>query len=139
MKDVPPRLHRLTALSLSRRRLMVGGAAIAFAGSAGIGPVGAQTPKPMRVGVHKGVVFVPALLLQSILGAEWKVELSYFGSPADMANAIASHSIDIGYTGVTIAAIARSKGCRSFLLRVRRARAQPSLWGPKRPFIKWRT
>jgi ABC-type nitrate/sulfonate/bicarbonate transport system substrate-binding protein len=110
MKDVPPQLHRLTALSLSRRRLMVGGAAIAFAGSAGIGPVGAQTPKPMRVGVHKGVVFVPALLLQSILGAEWKVELSYFGSPADMANAIASHSIDIGYTGVTIAAIARSKG-----------------------------
>ncbi|MBS0529659.1 MAG: ABC transporter substrate-binding protein [Proteobacteria bacterium] len=110
MKDVPPRPHRLTALSLSRRRLLAGGAAIAVAGSKGIGAAAAQTPKLMRVGVHKGLVFVPALLLQSILGQAWKVELSYFGSPADMANAIVSHSIDIGYTGVTIAAIARSKG-----------------------------
>jgi NitT/TauT family transport system substrate-binding protein len=60
--------------------------------------------------VHKGVVFVPSLLLQSLLDASWQVELSYFGSPADMANAIVSRSIDVGYTGATIAAIARSKG-----------------------------
>ena len=50
----------------------------------------AIAPKTMRVGVHKGVVFVPSLLLQPILGAAWNVELSYFGSPADMANAIVS-------------------------------------------------
>jgi NitT/TauT family transport system substrate-binding protein len=96
--------------SASRRQLLVGGAAIAVAGAAGFGGASAQTPKTMRVGVHKGVVFVPSLLLQSILGSAWNVELSYFGSPADMANAIVSRSIDIGYTGVTIAAIARSKG-----------------------------
>jgi NitT/TauT family transport system substrate-binding protein len=109
MKDVSPRSHRSAAPSLSRRRVVAGGAAMAIAGIASTG-VSAQAPKLMRVGVHKGVVFVPALLLQSILGPNWKVELSYFGSPADMANAIVSHSIDIGYTGVTIAAIARSKG-----------------------------
>ncbi|MFO1109593.1 MAG: ABC transporter substrate-binding protein [Bradyrhizobium sp.] len=56
------------------------------------------------------MVFVPSLLLQQILGSAWNVELSYFGSPADMANAIVTRSIDVGYTGVTIAAIARSKG-----------------------------
>ena len=81
---------------------------MAIAGTACIGGAAAQTPKTMRVGVHKGVVFVPSLLLQSILGPAWNVELSYFGSPADMANAIVSRSIDIGYTGVTIAAIPRS-------------------------------
>jgi len=110
MSDVSPKLDRPPALILSRRRLMAGGAAMAFAGRAGMGAAAAQTPKLMRVGVHKGVVFVPALLLQSILGPAWNVELSYFGSPADMTNAIVSHSIDVGYTGVTIAAIARSKG-----------------------------
>ena len=83
---------------------------MALTGAAGLGRAAAQAPKTMRVGVHKGVVFVPSLLLQSILGTTWNVELSYFGSPADMANAIVSRSIDVGYTGVTIAAIARSKG-----------------------------
>ena len=110
MDDVSSKPHHSTAFSASRRRLLVGGAAMAIAGTAGIRSVAAQTPKTMRVGVHKGVVFVPSLLLQSILGAAWNVELSYFGSPADMANAIVSRSIDIGYTGATIAAIARSKG-----------------------------
>lgn len=99
-----------TAFPTSRRRLIVGGAAMALTGAAGLRRAAAQTPKTMRVGVHKGVVFVPSLLLQSILGTAWNVELSYFGSPADMANAIVSRSIDVGYTGVTIAAIARSKG-----------------------------
>ena len=94
----------------SRRQLIIGGATIAVAAAARFGAVAAQTPKTMRVGVHKGVVFVPALLLQQILGPAWRVELSYFGSPADMTNAITSRSIDVGYTGVTIAAIARSKG-----------------------------
>ena len=83
---------------------------MAIAGTAAARSAAAQTPKTMRVGVHKGVVFVPSLLLQPILGAAWNVELSYFGSPADMANAIVSRSIDVGYTGVTIASIARSKG-----------------------------
>ncbi len=83
---------------------------MAIAGTAVARSAVAQTPKTMRVGVHKGVVFVPSLLLQPILGAAWNVELSYFGSPADMANAIVSRSIDVGYTGVTIASIARSKG-----------------------------
>jgi NitT/TauT family transport system substrate-binding protein len=99
-----------TAFPTSRRRLIVGGAAMALTGAAGLRRAAAQAPKTMRVGVHKGVVFVPSLLLQSILGTAWNVELSYFGSPADMANAIVSRSIDVGYTGVTIAAIARSKG-----------------------------
>lgn len=99
-----------TAFPTSRRHLIVGGAAMALTGAAGLRRAAAQTPKTMRVGVHKGVVFVPSLLLQSILGTAWNVELSYFGSPADMANAIVSRSIDVGYTGVTIAAIARSKG-----------------------------
>ena len=98
------------SFATSRRRLIVGGAAMALAGAAGLGRAAAQAPKTMRVGVHKGVVFVPSLLLQSILGTAWNVELSYFGSPADMANAIVSRSIDVGYTGATIAAIARSKG-----------------------------
>ena len=110
MDDASPKPHNSTAFSTSRRRLIVGGAAMALAGTAGIRIAAAQAPKTMRVGVHKGVVFVPSLLIQSLLGAAWQVELSYFGSPADMANAIASRSIDIGYTGVTIAAIARSKG-----------------------------
>jgi NitT/TauT family transport system substrate-binding protein len=110
MDDVSPKPHLSTAFSTSRRRLIVGGAAMALAGTAGIRGAAAQTPKTMRIGVHKGVVFAPSLLLQSLLGDAWKVELSYFGSPADMANAIVSRSIDIGYTGVTIAAIARSKG-----------------------------
>jgi NitT/TauT family transport system substrate-binding protein len=99
-----------TAFPTSRRRLIVGGAAMALTGAAGLRRAAAQAPKTMRVGVHKGVVFVPSLLLQSILGTAWNVELSYFGSPADMANAIVSRSIDLGYTGATIAAIARSKG-----------------------------
>lgn len=99
-----------TAFPTSRRHLIVGGAAMALTGAAGLRRAAAQAPKTMRVGVHKGVVFVPSLLLQSILGTAWNVELSYFGSPADMANAIVSRSIDVGYTGVTIAAIARSKG-----------------------------
>lgn len=99
-----------TAFPTSRRHLIVGGAAMALTGAAGLGRAAAQAPKTMRVGVHKGVVFVPSLLLQSILGTAWNVELSYFGSPADMANAIVSRSIDLGYTGATIAAIARSKG-----------------------------
>jgi NitT/TauT family transport system substrate-binding protein len=110
MDDVSSKPHHSTAFSTSRRRLIVGSAAMALAGTTGIRGAAAQTPKTMRVGVHKGVVFVPSLLLQSILGAAWNVELSYFGSPADMANAIVSRSIDIGYTGATIAAIARSKG-----------------------------
>src|SRR6201996_7234136 len=96
------------ALLTSRRRLLAGGAALALTG-AGLRPAAADA-KTMRVGVHKGVVFVPSLLLQPILGTAWNVELSYFGSPADMANAIVSRSIDVGYTGATIAAIARSKG-----------------------------
>lgn len=99
-----------TAFPTSRRHLIVGGAAMALTGAAGLRRAAAQAPKTMRVGVHKGVVFVPSLLLQSILGTAWNVELSYFGSPADMANAIVSRSIDLGYTGATIAAIARSKG-----------------------------
>ena len=108
--DVSSRQHHSIAFSTSRRRLIVGGAAMAIAEAAGIRGAAAQNPKTMRVGVHKGVVFVPSLLLQPILGVAWNVELSYFGSPADMANAIVSRSIDIGYTGATIAAIARSKG-----------------------------
>jgi NitT/TauT family transport system substrate-binding protein len=110
MGDLLSKPRHSSELFTSRRRLLVGGAAMAIAGAAGVRNVAAQTPKTMRVGVHKGVVFVPSLLLQSILGGAWNVELSYFGSPADMANAIVSRSIDIGYTGVTIAAIARSKG-----------------------------
>jgi len=110
MGDMSSKPHRSNAFTTSRRGLLVGGAAMAIAGTACIGGAAAQTPKTMRVGVHKGVVFVPSLLLQSILGPAWNVELSYFGSPADMANAIVSRSIDIGYTGATIAAIARSKG-----------------------------
>lgn len=109
MDEMPSKPSQSTTLSTSRRSLIVGGAAIALAGSAGIRRAAAEA-KTMRVGVHKGVVFVPSLLLQEILGTAWKVELSYFGSPADMANAIVSRSIDVGYTGVTIAAIARSKG-----------------------------
>lgn len=110
MDDVSSKPYHSTVFSASRRRLIVGGAAMAIAGTAAARSAAAQTPKTMRVGVHKGVVFVPSLLLQPILGAAWNVELSYFGSPADMANAIVSRSIDVGYTGVTIAAIARSKG-----------------------------
>src|SRR6185295_5831443 len=110
MGDLSSKPRHSIELSTSRRRLLVGGAAMVVAGAAGLRSAAAQTPKTMRVGVHKGVVFVPSLLLQSILGNSWNVELSYFGSPADMANAIVSRSIDIGYTGVTIAAIARSKG-----------------------------
>jgi len=109
MDEMPSKPSQSTTFSTSRRSLIVGGAAIALAGSAGVGRAAAEA-KTMRVGVHKGVVFVPSLLLQEILGTAWKVELSYFGSPADMANAIVSRSIDVGYTGVTIAAIARSKG-----------------------------
>ncbi|HEY3678305.1 MAG TPA: ABC transporter substrate-binding protein [Bradyrhizobium sp.] len=110
MDEMSSKRSQSTASSTSRRSLIVGGAAMALAGSGGIRRAAAQAAKTMRVGVHKGVVFVPALLLQEILGTAWKVELSYFGSPADMANAIVSRSIDVGYTGVTIAAIARSKG-----------------------------
>jgi NitT/TauT family transport system substrate-binding protein len=110
MDDVSSKPHHSTVFSASRRRLIVGGAAMAIAGTAAARSAAAQAPKTMRVGVHKGVVFVPSLLLQPILGAAWNVELSYFGSPADMANAIVSRSIDVGYTGVTIASIARSKG-----------------------------
>ncbi len=110
LSKVPARPSASTAFATSRRRLIVGGAAMALTGVAGLGRAAAQAPKTMRVGVHKGVVFVPSLLLQSILGTAWNVELSYFGSPADMANAIVSRSIDVGYTGATIAAIARSKG-----------------------------
>src|SRR4029079_8729316 len=110
MGDMSSKPHRSNAFTTSRRGLLVGGAAMAIAGTACIGGAAAQTPKTMRVGVHNGVVFVPSLLLQAILGPAWSVELSYSGSPADMANAIVSRSIDIGYTGATIAAIARSKG-----------------------------
>jgi NitT/TauT family transport system substrate-binding protein len=110
LSKVPAKPSASTAFPTSRRRLIVGGAAIALTGAAGLRRAAAQAPKTMRVGVHKGVVFVPSLLLQSILGTAWNVELSYFGSPADMANAIVSRSIDVGYTGATIAAIARSKG-----------------------------
>jgi NitT/TauT family transport system substrate-binding protein len=110
MDDMLSKPSASTAFPTSRRRLIVGGAAMALTGAAGLGRAAAQAPKTMRVGVHKGVVFVPSLLLQSILGTAWNVELSYFGSPADMANAIVSRSIDLGYTGATIAAIARSKG-----------------------------
>jgi NitT/TauT family transport system substrate-binding protein len=110
MDDMCSKPHHSITFSTSRRRLIIGGAAMAITGTSGSRSSIAQTPKTMRVGVHKGVVFVPSLLLQSVLGAAWNVELSYFGSPADMANAIVSRSIDIGYTGVTIAAIARSKG-----------------------------
>jgi NitT/TauT family transport system substrate-binding protein len=110
LSKVPAKPPASTAFATSRRRLIVGGAAMALTGPAGLGRAAAQAPKTMRVGVHKGVVFVPSLLLQSILGTAWNVELSYFGSPADMANAIVSRSIDVGYTGATIAAIARSKG-----------------------------
>lgn len=104
------RPHLFTKLPTSRRRLLLGGAAMAVAGAMSSKPALAQTPKTMRVGVHKGVVFVPSLLLESLLAPTWKVELSYFVSPADMANAISARSIDVGYTGVTIASIARSKG-----------------------------
>lgn len=110
MGEVVSRGQHPIASSPTRRGLILGGAAMAIAGAAGIGGAAAQTQKTMRVGVHKGVVFVPSLLLQQILGSAWNVELSYFGSPADMANAIVTRSIDVGYTGVTIAAIARSKG-----------------------------
>lgn len=110
MGEVISRRQNPIACSPTRRSLIIGSAAMAIAGAAGTGGAAAQAPKLMRVGVHKGVVFVPSLLLQQFLGSAWNVELSYFGSPADMANAIVSRSIDIGYTGVTIAAIARSKG-----------------------------
>jgi NitT/TauT family transport system substrate-binding protein len=110
MDALSPKPHVSTAILTSRRGLIISGAAMALAGAAGTRGAAAQSPKTMRIGVHKGVVFVPSLLLQSLLGTAWKAELSYFGSPADMANAIVSRSIDIGYTGVTIAAIARSKG-----------------------------
>jgi NitT/TauT family transport system substrate-binding protein len=110
MADASLKPDRSSAVPTSRRRLLLGGAAIAIAGTAGVRGVAAQAARTMRVGVHKGVVFVPSLLIQTLLGSGWQVELSYFGSPADMANAIVSRSIDIGYTGVTIAAIARSKG-----------------------------
>jgi ABC-type nitrate/sulfonate/bicarbonate transport system substrate-binding protein len=110
MSETSARPSHPNALLTSRRRLLAGGAALALTGAAATGRAAAQAPKTMRVGVHKGVVFVPSLLLQQILGAAWNVELSYFGSPADMANAIVSRSIDVGYTGATIAAIARSKG-----------------------------
>lgn len=110
MADASLKPDRSSAVPTSRRRLLLGGAAIAIAGTAGIRGAVAQAARTMRVGVHKGVVFVPSLLIQTLLGSGWQVELSYFGSPADMANAIVSRSIDIGYTGVTIAAIARSKG-----------------------------
>src|SRR5690242_3762737 len=109
MGEATSRRQNPIAGSPTRRSLIIGSAAVAIAGAAGTGSAAAQTPKLMRVGVHKGVVFVPSLLLQQFLGSAWNVELSYFGSPADMANAIVSRSIDIGYTGVTIAAIARSK------------------------------
>src|SRR5258708_10972923 len=108
MDDVSLKPHHSTVFSASRRRLIVGGAAMAIAETAAARSTAAQTPKTMRVGVHKGVVFVPSLLLQPILGAAWHVELSYFGSPSDMANAIVSRSIDVDYTGRTIAPIARS-------------------------------
>jgi NitT/TauT family transport system substrate-binding protein len=109
MSETSSRPSHPAVFVTSRRRLIAGGAAMALAGSVGVRRAAAQA-KTMRVGVHKGVVFVPSLLLQQILGTAWNVELSYFGSPADMANAIVSRSIDVGYTGVTIAAIARSKG-----------------------------
>lgn len=110
MSETSARPSHPAAFLTSRRSLIAGGAAMALAGVAGVRRTAAQAPKTMRVGVHKGVVFVPSLLLQQILRTAWNVELSYFGSPADMANAIVSHSIDVGYTGAAIAAIARSKG-----------------------------
>src|SRR4029078_2382461 len=110
MGDMSSKPHRSNAFTTSRRGLLVGGAAMAIAGTACIGGAAAQTPKTMRVGVIMGVVFVPPLLLQWILGPAWNVELSYFGSPADMANAIVSRSIDIGYTGATLAAVAPPQG-----------------------------
>src|SRR4029078_12169978 len=110
MGDMSSKPHRSNAFTTSRRGLLVGGAAMAIAGTACIGGAAAQTPKNMRVGGHKGVGCVPSLLLQSILGPAWNVELSYFGSPADMANAIVSRSIELGSPGCLCAGVPRSKG-----------------------------
>ncbi len=70
----------------------------------------AQTVRTIRLGVHKASIYTPALLLQQFVPVGWKIELSYFAAPADMTAAMLADSIDGGYTGVTIAALGRSKG-----------------------------
>lgn len=93
---------------LLRRDVLRGAAAIA---AIGIGrSARAQGTKTIRLGVHKSSIYAPALLLQSYLPADIKIELSYFAVPADMTNAMLAGSLDGGYTGVTIAALGRTKG-----------------------------
>jgi len=69
----------------------------------------AQNGETIRMAVIKATVLAPALLVQKHLPSNWKTEITYFTSPSDMSNAILSDSVDIAYTGFTIAVVARSK------------------------------
>jgi len=69
----------------------------------------AQNASPLRIGLHKAMIYAPALLVRDRL-KNYKVELIYFNAPGDVVTALISNSIDLAYTGLTIAAIARSKG-----------------------------
>jgi NitT/TauT family transport system substrate-binding protein len=63
----------------------------------------------LKIGLHKAMIYTPALLVRDRL-KNLKVELVYFSAPSDVVTALVSNSIDVAYTGLTIAAIARSKG-----------------------------
>jgi NitT/TauT family transport system substrate-binding protein len=92
--------------TIGRRALLAGAATLL-----GTATAAAKTErKTIRVGVNKGVVFAPSLLLGTLVGADFDIVLSYFNSPADLTNAMLAGSIEAGYTGVTIAALGRSKG-----------------------------
>jgi len=92
----------------TRRSVLAGLGALPVA--AGLGRRSfAQTASPLRIGLHKAMIYAPALLVRDRL-KDHKVELVYFNAPGDVTTALVSNSIDVAYTGLTIAAIARSKG-----------------------------
>jgi len=70
----------------------------------------AQSPHTLRIAAIKASVLAPALLIQKYLPAGWNTDITYFTSPGDMTNALLTDSIDLAYTGITVAVIARSKG-----------------------------
>lgn len=94
------------ALRLDRRAFLGGLAALPLATAL---PARAQSGGALKVGLHKAMIASPALLLAEEL-PDWSIELLYFSAPADMAAALVAGSLDLGYTGLTIAAIGRSKG-----------------------------
>jgi NitT/TauT family transport system substrate-binding protein len=89
-----------------------------FLSALGALPVAAAFPRrvlaqassgTLKIGLHKAMIYTPAILVRDRL-KNLKVELVYFSAPSDVVTALVSNSIDVAYTGLTIAAIARSKG-----------------------------